>query len=100
MERIGLADAIRALRTELGESIHAGVEEELRFQVGEIELQFHVEVERSVEASGGVNFWVVQLGGKGGQTSTDTHLVKIPLKPVTSSLEPVVTGLQGKVIPE
>jgi hypothetical protein len=26
--------------------------------------------------------------------------VKIPLKPVTSSLEPVVTGLQGKVIPE
>ncbi len=100
MERIGLADAIRALRSELSESVLAGAEEDLRFQVGEVELQFQVEVERSAVAKGGIRFWVVEAGGEGKHASTSTHLVKIPLTPMTSRGQPVVTGLAGEVVPE
>jgi hypothetical protein len=100
MERIGLADAIRALRAELRESVRAGAGEDLRFQVGEVELQFQVEIERSREGGGGIRFWVVELGGKTSQASTTTHLVTIPLTPVTSEGKPIVTGLQGDQVPE
>lgn len=100
MERIGLADAIRALRAELSESIRAGTGKDLRFEVGEIELQFQVEVERSHKASAGINIWVVEAGGEGARASTTTHVVTIPLKPVTSRGEPILTGLQDDAIPD
>jgi hypothetical protein len=38
--RIGLRDAVEALRKELSESILAGADEELRLQVGEVTLHF------------------------------------------------------------
>jgi len=100
MERIGLKDAIGALRAELSESIMAASGEELRFQVGEISLEFKVEVERTVEGSGGIKFWVVEAGGKGSLASSTTHTVSIPLKPVTGDGQPVLTGGRSEVVPE
>jgi hypothetical protein len=42
MEPIGLKEAIEALRTELSQSILAAADEELRFEVGQINLEFQV----------------------------------------------------------
>lgn len=42
MERIGLKEAIGALREELSESILTATNETLQFQVGEIVLEFQV----------------------------------------------------------
>jgi hypothetical protein len=95
---IGLREAIAALRAELSDSITASAGEQLRFEVGEMELEFQVEVERVAEGSGGIRFWVVELGGKVSQASTVTHTVKIPLKPVTEDRAPVLTGSQ--IVPE
>lgn len=92
MDPIGLREAVEALRAELSESIAASAEEKLRFEVGEMELEFQIAVERVKEGSGGIRFWVVELGGKGSKASTVTHTVKIPLKPVTSDRKPVLTG--------
>jgi hypothetical protein len=92
MEPIGLKEAIRALRMELSESILAAGGEALRFEVGQISLEFQVEVERTVEGSGGLKFWVVELGGKGSRSLTNTHTITIPLKPVRQNGEPVLTG--------
>lgn len=98
MERIGLKQAIAALRRELSESILASANEKLRFEVGEITLEIQVEVERSVEGTGGVSFWVVELGAQGARTSTNTHKITIPLRPVRKPGEPVLTG--DEEIPE
>ena len=98
MERIGLKEAIAALRKELSESILASVNEKLRFEVGEITLEIQVEVERNIEASGGVSFWVVELGAQGSRTATSTHKITIPLKPIRKPGEPILTG--GDEIPE
>jgi arginine deiminase len=64
--RIGLQETIAALRKELVESIIASQAKGLRFEVGEITMEFHIEVERSTEikggAKGGIKIWVVELG--------------------------------------
>ncbi len=98
MRRIGLKEALSALRQELSEAILAAPNEWLRFQVDEVTLQFQVEVERTTEGGGGIKFWVVELGGKRAATSTTTHTVTIPLKPVRKDGGPVLTG--GDAIPE
>jgi Trypsin-co-occurring domain 2 len=92
MKPIGLQEAIAALRAELSDAITASAGEQLKFEVGEMQLEFQVEVERVAEGSGGIRFWVVELGGKASRTSTTSHTVAIPLKPVTEDRRPVLTG--------
>jgi hypothetical protein len=93
LERIGLQDAIAALRKELIESVIASQGERLRFEVGEITMEFQIEVERSIEAKGGLKFYVVELGAGQTEKAKDVHKVVIPLKPVRADGKPVLTGL-------
>ena len=97
MERIGLKEAVGVLRKELSDSIKASSGEELRFKVGEVTLEFQVEVERAVEGSGGIKFWVVNLGSKASSASAVTHKITLPLSPVTERGEPVLTGSSDEV---
>ena len=92
MERIGLPEAIAALRQELIESIVAAQGEKLRFEVGEVLMEFQVEVEKSIDGKGGIKFWVVEMGA--GATSKDKaiHKVTVELKPVRADGKPVLTG--------
>lgn len=92
MERVGLQEAISALRAELIDSINASLQEELRFEVGEITMEFQIELERSAEHKGGINFWVVELGASGSVSNKDVHKVTIPLTPVRADRKPVLTG--------
>jgi len=95
MERIGLKEAIGALRSELSESILAAAGEDLRFQVDDVSMEFQVELEKSFEGSGGIKFWVVELGGKASRASTATNSVSLSLKPLTADGQPVLTGGHG-----
>ena len=92
MSRIGLEETIAALRQGLMASIFASQGEQLRFEVGEVMVEFHVEVERSAETKGGIKFWVVELGGSGGAKDKAIHKVTIPLKPIRRDGTPVLTG--------
>lgn len=96
-QRIGLQEAILALRTELIESVISSQGERLRFAVGEITMEFQIEVERSAEAKGGIKFWVVDLGGGGAVKDKDVHKVVIPLKPIRSDGKPILTGSDDAV---
>lgn len=96
-KRIGLREAIAGLRTELIESVKDSQGEQLRFELGEITMEFQIEVERSIEANGGLEFYVVKLGAGGTEKAKDVHKVVIPLKPVrysrtSNSLVSVLTG--------
>jgi hypothetical protein len=98
MERIGLKEAIGALRSELSEAILAAAGEDLQFQVPDVSMEFQVEIEKSAGASGGIRFWVVELGGEASRTSTNTHSLNFSLKPVTADGKPVLTG--GHTVPD
>jgi hypothetical protein len=91
MASIGLKEAVEALRAELNASILAAGNESLRFEVGQITMEFQVGIERTSEGSGGIKFWVVELGGKVGDKSTEIHKVTIPLQPMRDG-RPVLTG--------
>jgi hypothetical protein len=97
MVKIGLKDAIEALRSELSESILVSEGKEVRFEVGEIEMEFQIAIEQATTAKGGIKFWVVEMGGDVSDKTSTVHKIKIPLKPVWKDGTPIKTG--GDEIP-
>ena len=78
---LGLADAVRALRSELTTVMREGRDEALRFELGPVEMEFLLEVQREAGGEAGIKFWVVNLGGKGSVTRGSTHRVTLTLTP-------------------
>jgi hypothetical protein len=86
---IPLSDAIRALRSEIVKAAGEGEGKDVRFRLGEIELEFGLEVGRQAGADAGIQFWVISLGARGERRSATTHTVRLTLAPV---------GLDGDVL--
>ena len=79
INKVGLRETLEALRVELSKSILAAEGEQIRFEVGEIELEVQFVVEQSKEGKGGLKFWVVEMGGGVINKDTITHRIKILL---------------------
>jgi hypothetical protein len=86
---IPLSEAIRALRSEIVEAAGEGKDKDVRFRMGDIELEFGLEVGRQKGVNGGIQFWVISLGARGESTKATTHTVRLKLTPV---------GLDGDVL--
>ncbi|WP_194904062.1 trypco2 family protein [Catenulispora rubra] len=82
---IELAAVIRDLRTELEAAVAAADGTGLRFELGQVELEVSVAVERSATAGTKVRFLVVDASGEGKAGSTGTQRIKLSLTP---TLEP------------
>ena len=80
-----LAEAIKGIRGELSEAMAAGAGERLRFEVGPVELEFAVDIQRDLQAKAGVKVWVVEIGGSGGFSRDSSHRVKVTLNPVDTA---------------
>ena len=83
-ERVPLAGAIRELRTQLMDSMREAEAEELRFALGDIELELQLEVSRETHGDAGIRFWLVSLGGSVGASKSTTHTVRLTLTPETA----------------
>jgi len=82
---IELAELIEELRRELTAARTAAQGEDLYFEVGPVELEAAVAVERSATAGGKIRFWVVESGAEGRLADSVTHRVKLTLDPRTRS---------------
>ncbi|MFF4751468.1 trypco2 family protein [Streptomyces sp. NPDC002514] len=91
---IELASVIRDLREELQQAVVAAQGETLRFELGTIELELSVTLERTGHAEARVRFWVVESGADATVNSTSTQLVKLTLQPTLqgSPDRPFVVG--------
>ena len=91
---IELSDVIRDLRSQLEKAVAAGDGAALRFDLGDIELELSVAVEKRQEGRAGVRFWVMELGGTADLQHTDTQRIKITLRPrmAATGLSPSVSG--------
>ena len=78
---IELASVIRDLRDELERAIVEGKDEQLRFELGPIELEVSIAVERSDGAAGKVRFWVVDAGADRKKDSATTQRITLTLSP-------------------
>jgi hypothetical protein len=78
---IELASVIRDLRGELQAAIEGGKGERLRFELGPIELEVTVAVERSDGVNGKVSFKVLEFGADRAKDTTDTQRIRLTLTP-------------------
>lgn len=81
MDRIGLREAIQALRSELIEATAEATDQPIQFPVGSVQLEFQVGVTRDARADGKVRFWVLELGGGGGYQDQSVQKVTVNLEP-------------------
>lgn len=88
---ISLADAIGQLRRDISEAVAKSKDQDILFEVGQVEMQFEVAVEREVGGSAGVKFWVVNAEAAASTTRTGTHTLTVPLLPRTAAGGPVLT---------
>ena len=84
---IELAKVITDLRSELGRAVAAGESEQLRFELGPIELEVTLVVEHSKDGSGKISFWVVEAGTDRTNSSATTQRIKLALTPRLANTE-------------
>jgi hypothetical protein len=78
---IELAEVIGELRRELQAAMNDGEGEQLRFELGPVELEATVAVEKGAGGGAKVRFWVIELGGEAKASEISTHRVKLSLQP-------------------
>lgn len=78
---VELAEVIGQLRAELTEAMRAGEGADLRFELGAVELELTVVVDKEVKPGAKVRFWVVELGADATASSGATQRIKLVLDP-------------------
>ncbi|MEU6995847.1 trypco2 family protein [Streptomyces sp. NPDC046465] len=78
---LDLAAALDLLRTQVAESQRRARTADIRFDVGEITVDFELELHRTRSAGGGLRFAVVQAEGRGERARRTTQRVSLTLKP-------------------
>ncbi|MGP3947663.1 trypco2 family protein [Streptomyces sp. 7N604] len=94
---IELATVIRELREELERAIVAAEGEALRFELGSIELELSVALERTGQAGAKVRFWVVESGAEASVGTTTTQRITLTLQPTLAGGEQpaLISGRAG-----
>lgn len=78
---IELAAMVRELREELYRSMAGTGTGPLRFELGAVEVEATVAVERSGGVGGKVKFWVVEANGDASLADSRTHRITLTLQP-------------------
>jgi Trypsin-co-occurring domain 2 len=78
---IELGEVIAELRRELQQAMNAGQGQPLRFELGPVELEATVAVEKGGGGGAKVRFWVVELGGDANAAQSSSQRIKLALQP-------------------
>lgn len=95
MPMVELAEVIVELRRELDKArATVDPDEKLRFELGPVELEATVAVEKTGGADAKVRFWVIELAGDAHVAHSSTQRVKLTLQPrlAGSDTPPWVSG--------
>lgn len=80
-DRIPLSSMIQQLRRELEVAQKEGNGKDLRFEVGDIELELQLGVTDETKANGGIKVWVLNANLEGKAASQTVQKVKLKLTP-------------------
>jgi len=78
---VELAELIGQLRAELTRAMDAGDGADLRFELGPVELELTVAVNKEAKPGAKVRFWVVELGAEGTVASQAAQRIRLTLDP-------------------
>ena len=82
MAELGLAETVRALRAELQEAVAQAGDEDIRFVLGPVQMEFHVGVRREGGVNGKARFWVLEVGADGRYSQETIQTITLTLQPV------------------
>jgi len=94
---VELAELIGQLRAELTTAMAEGGGEDLRFELGDVELELNVKVAKEVKSGAKVRFWVVDAGVDGKVAADSGHVIKLTLTPHLASRpgrRPTISGIE------
>jgi hypothetical protein len=74
---VELSELISQLRAEPGEAMRAGEHADPRFELGPVELELTIAVEKKAKPAAKVRFWVVELGTDGKMARSATQRIKL-----------------------
>jgi len=102
MATIPIAQAIKTIRDEIATAVRDGQNEEIKFDLGAIELEFQVEISQGQSGGGGgkagfnVGVVALELSGEGNaeRSKSTTHTVKLTLNPVKTDGSTVQVSAQ------
>ena len=93
-----LVDAIQEIRQNLAEAMKRGKADELKFDVGNIELELTMVATREGGGGGKISFGVLGIGAEanlsGKLSDAATHRIKLALKPKLADGEDVLVSSQ------
>lgn len=77
--RLGMAEAIEALREELTTAMHANGPHEVNFPIENIEISINIAIARSGDADARVSFWVIEAGSSGSWSKEEIQTITLTL---------------------
>jgi hypothetical protein len=85
LQTISLADAIQELREDISQAVERARNEDFRFKLGTIELEFSLVATSEGSANGKLSFKILgvgaEVGAAGKLSNALTHRVKVVLTP-------------------
>ncbi|WP_328492066.1 hypothetical protein OHS59_04420 [Streptomyces sp. NBC_00414] len=84
-----LSEAVRLVRNDLLRAATDGADQDIRFEVGPIGMEFTVELRRDARAKVGFRVWVVSADADAGASLARTHKVTLTLTPRHADGRPV-----------
>ncbi len=81
LDGIELADAVASIRNQLIDAATRATDHPVSFAVGDIQMEFTLELRREAKAGGKVKAWVVEAGTDAALASGRTHKVAFTLTP-------------------
>jgi hypothetical protein len=96
---VELAEVIAGLRRELDEArLAVDPGESLRFELGPVELEATIAIEKSTGGGAKLRFWVVELGGDASSARSSIQRLKVTLHPMLadSGAAPWVSGEEAE----
>lgn len=89
MAMIRLSDAIENLRAELTRAHKLGKDQDVNFNLGDIELELEVVAEDETSGDAKVNWWIFGGGVSGKMKDASTHKLKLILQAVDKKGQPL-----------
>ncbi|GIF25429.1 hypothetical protein BJ973_003706 [Actinoplanes tereljensis] len=80
---VPLADLIDAVRAELQVAALRARDEDLQFEVNDVQLEVEIATTGTKGGEGGLKIWVINIGAKGEKSNASTQRVTLSLGPVT-----------------
>ncbi|MEU6927567.1 trypco2 family protein [Streptomyces sp. NPDC046374] len=81
ISKIELADAIASVRDQLVDAAARATGQPVGFEVGDIQMEFTIELRKELKGGTKVKAWVVEAGADASRTRGETHRVAFTLKP-------------------